>query len=124
MATWTANFRLRGGGRPSIFLRQVSHYLVRYATWIPALIWFNSYVAEVTFIRGPSMYPFFNPQHNESLRKDLCLVWKLYAQEGLRRGMVVVFRYLLPLLSSWFVVVLCGCLVVWVGLLTGHQESV
>ncbi|KAK4103734.1 LexA/Signal peptidase [Parathielavia hyrcaniae] len=87
MATWTAN----PGGR-SRFLRQVSHYLLRYATWIPPLIWFNAYVAQVTFIRGPSMYPFLNPQYNESLRKDLCLVWKLYAQEGLRRGMVVTFR--------------------------------
>ncbi|KAK3307111.1 mitochondrial carrier domain-containing protein [Chaetomium strumarium] len=74
------------------FLRQVSHYLIRYATWIPPLIWFNAYVAEVTFIRGPSMYPFLNPQYNESLKKDLCLVWKLYAHEGLRRGMVVTFR--------------------------------
>ncbi|KAK4126264.1 LexA/Signal peptidase [Parathielavia appendiculata] len=86
MATWTAN----RGGR-SRFLRQVSHYLFRYATWIPPLIWFNAYVAQVTFIRGPSMYPFLNPQYNKSLREDLCLVWKLYAQEGLRRGMVVTF---------------------------------
>jgi hypothetical protein len=75
------------------FLRQVSHYLIRYATWIPPLIWFNAYVAEVTFIRGPSMYPLLNPQYNESLKKDLCLVWKLYAHEGLRRGMVVTFRF-------------------------------
>ncbi|KAJ4300405.1 hypothetical protein N0V88_003079 [Collariella sp. IMI 366227] len=79
-----------GGSRH--FFRQVTHYLLRYATWIPPLIWFNAYVAEVTFIRGPSMYPFLNPQYNDSLRKDLCLVWKLYAQEGLRRGMVVTFR--------------------------------
>ncbi|KAL2145041.1 hypothetical protein VTI28DRAFT_8141 [Corynascus sepedonium] len=81
-----------GTGQRSRFFRQVSHYLIRYATWIPPLIWFNAYVAEVTFIRGPSMYPFFNPHYNESLRKDLCLVWKLYSQEGLRRGMVVTFR--------------------------------
>lgn len=80
------------GGRIR-FLRQVSHYLIRYATWIPALIWFNTYVAEVTFIRGPSMYPFLNPQYHESLRKDLCLVWKLYAHERLARGMVVTFRW-------------------------------
>ena len=80
------------GGQRSKFLRQVSHYLIRYATWIPPLIWFNAYVAQVTFIRGPSMYPFLNPHYNESLREDLCLVWKLYAQDGLRRGMVVTFR--------------------------------
>lgn len=82
-----------GTGQRSRFFRQLSHYLIRYATWIPPLIWFNAYVAEVTFIRGPSMYPFFNPHYNESLRKDLCLVWKLYSQEGLRRGMVVTFRF-------------------------------
>ncbi|KAL2259255.1 hypothetical protein VTK26DRAFT_7131 [Humicola hyalothermophila] len=81
-----------GGRRPLRFLRDFSRYLIRYATWIPALIWFNNYVAEVTFIRGPSMYPFLNPQYNESLRRDLCLVWKLYAHEDLRRGMVVTFR--------------------------------
>jgi hypothetical protein len=79
-------------GRPN-FLRQVSDYLIRYASWIPLLICFNQYVAEVTFIRGPSMYPYFNPHYNESLKQDLCLVRKLYAQEGLKRGMIVVFRY-------------------------------
>jgi inner membrane protease subunit 2 len=83
-----------GGGNPRLqFARQVTNYLIRYASWIPPLIWFNAYVAEVTFIRGPSMYPFLNPQYNESLRRDLCLVWKLYAQEDLRRGMVVTFRF-------------------------------
>lgn len=93
MATWTRVFPGGGGkGGSRFFLGQVSHYLLRYATWIPPLIWFNAYVAEITFIRGPSMYPFLNPQYNESLRRDLCLVWKMYAQEGLRRGMVVTFR--------------------------------
>jgi inner membrane protease subunit 2 len=86
MASWAA-----AGGRLQ-FLRQVSRYLLRYATWIPPLIWFNTYVAEITFIHGPSMYPFLNPHYNESLRRDLCLVWKMYPHEGLRRGMVVLFR--------------------------------
>ncbi|EGS21417.1 mitochondrial inner membrane protease subunit-like protein [Thermochaetoides thermophila DSM 1495] len=90
MATGAGGLGGRLGGRS--FARQFAHYLIRYATWIPPLIWFNTYVAEVTFIRGPSMYPYFNPQYNESLKKDLCLVWKLYAQEGLARGMVVTFR--------------------------------
>jgi len=96
MATGAGGLGGRLGGRS--FARQFAHYLIRYATWIPPLIWFNTYVAEVTFIRGPSMYPYFNPQYNESLKKDLCLVWKLYAQEGLARGMVVTFRYFPPLL--------------------------
>ena len=74
------------------FLRQFSHHLIGYATWLPPLIWFNTYVAQVTFISGPSMYPFLNPQYNESLKKDLCLVYKLYAQWNLDRGMVVTFK--------------------------------
>lgn len=74
------------------FLGQFSHHLIGYATWLPPLIWFNSYVAQVTFISGPSMYPFLNPQYNESLKRDLCLVYKLYAQRNLERGMVVTFR--------------------------------
>lgn len=95
--------RAGGAGGRLNFLRQVSHYLVRYATWIPPLIWFNAYVAEVTFIRGPSMYPFLNPQYNESMRRDLCLVWKLYAHEELRRGLVVTFR------SVSFIYPFIGC---------------
>lgn len=87
--------RWGGAGGRLQFLKQFSRYLIRYATWIPPLIWFNTYVAEVTFIRGPSMYPFLNPHYNESLRKDLCLVWKLYAHENLARGMVVTFRCVL-----------------------------
>ncbi|KAK0751069.1 mitochondrial inner membrane protease subunit-like protein [Schizothecium vesticola] len=74
------------------FVRQFSHHLIGYATWLPPLIWFNTYVAQVTFISGPSMYPFLNPQYNESLKRDLCLVYKLYAQWNLERGMVVTFR--------------------------------
>ncbi|KAH6856673.1 peptidase S24/S26A/S26B/S26C [Chaetomium sp. MPI-CAGE-AT-0009] len=92
-ARWAWGSAAAGGGAGrSKFLGQVSHYLIRYATWIPPLIWFNEYVAQVTSIRGPSMYPFLNSQYNESLRQDLCLVWKMYPQEGLRRGMVVTFR--------------------------------
>ncbi|KAK4181804.1 mitochondrial carrier domain-containing protein [Triangularia setosa] len=74
------------------FMRQFGHYLIRYATWLPPFIWFNSYVAEVTLINGPSMYPFFNAGYNERLGRDWCLVWKMGAREGLRRGEVVTFR--------------------------------
>ncbi|KAK5660287.1 hypothetical protein OQA88_12827 [Cercophora sp. LCS_1] len=76
----------------SKFLGQFTNHLIRYATWIPPLILFNTYVAEVTVINGQSMYPFFNPQYNESLKRDFCLVWKLYAQWNLDRGMLVTFR--------------------------------
>ncbi|KAK3391070.1 peptidase S24/S26A/S26B/S26C [Podospora didyma] len=86
MATWgTTGRRLR-------FFGQFAHYLIRYATWLPPLICFNTYVAEVTFIQGPSMYPFLNAEYHESRRQDLCLVWKMYARENLARGMLVIFR--------------------------------
>lgn len=74
------------------FTRQFSRYLFGFATWVPVLILFNTNVAEVTLIDGPSMYPFFNTGYNESLRRDLCLNWKLYAQDDLQRGMIVTFR--------------------------------
>lgn len=56
------------------------------------MVWFNTNVAEVTLIEGPSMYPFLNTNYNQSTRRDLCLNWKLYAQEHLGRGMIVTFR--------------------------------
>ncbi|KAK0643551.1 peptidase S24/S26A/S26B/S26C [Cercophora newfieldiana] len=74
------------------FLGQFTHHLIRYATWLPPLILFNTHVAQVTLINGPSMYPYLNPQYHESLRRDLCLVFKLYAQWNLKRGMLVTFR--------------------------------
>lgn len=43
-------------------------------------------------IDGPSMYPFLNDNYNESLRRDLVLNYKLYAQSNLARGMVVSLR--------------------------------
>jgi inner membrane protease subunit 2 len=119
-ARWGWSAAAAGGGSPRLqFARQVTNYLIRYASWIPPLIWFNAYVAEVTFIRGPSMYPFLNPQYNESLRRDLCLVWKLYAQEDLRRGMVVTFRFVSCFSSPggrlpsywWYPALRCGAVV-------------
>ncbi|KAK4165950.1 mitochondrial inner membrane protease [Cladorrhinum sp. PSN259] len=90
MATRWAN--AAAAGQRYEFVKRFSHYLIRYATWLPPFIWVNQYVAEVTFINGPSMYPFFNASYNESTRRDLCLVWKMNAQQDLQRGEVVVFR--------------------------------
>ncbi|TPX13129.1 uncharacterized protein E0L32_006555 [Thyridium curvatum] len=78
--------------RQSAFLRPFSRNLWAIATWIPLAIWFNTSVAEVTMIDGPSMYPFLNDNYNESLRRDLVLNYKLYAQSNLARGMVVSLR--------------------------------
>jgi inner membrane protease subunit 2 len=74
------------------FTRQFGTYLLGLATWVPVMVWFNTNVAEITLINGPSMYPFLNSHYNESTRRDLVLNWKLYAQESLARGMIVTFR--------------------------------
>ena len=85
------SFWARAGSRPG-FLGQFSTYLFGLATWIPAVIWINTNVAEVTLINGPSMYPYLNGGFNQSLRRDLVLNYKLYAQENLARGMIVTFK--------------------------------
>lgn len=77
------------------FTRQFVFRLLGLATWLPVAIWFNTTVAEVTRIEGPSMYPFLNSRFNESLERDWVLNRKLYAQEGLKRGMVVFLRCVL-----------------------------
>ncbi len=82
-----------------VFARQFVCRLLGLATWLPVAIWFNSTVAEVTRIEGPSMYPFLNSQFNESLERDWVLNRKLYAQEGLQRGMVVFLKYAKPFFS-------------------------
>ncbi|OAA64267.1 mitochondrial inner membrane protease subunit [Niveomyces insectorum RCEF 264] len=74
------------------FVRQFARYLLGFATWLPVAIWFNSTVAEVTLIEGPSMYPFLNSRINESLARDWVLNRKLYAQDDLQRGMIVFLR--------------------------------
>ncbi|CCC06912.1 hypothetical protein SMACR_00937 [Sordaria macrospora] len=81
-----------GAGIRNGFLGQFSHYLIRYATWIPPLVVFNGWVAEITQINGPSMYPYFNPRYNESTRRDIVLVSKWYPDRHLKRGMIVTFR--------------------------------
>ena len=81
----------RGRGQRT-FARQFGLYLFGFATWLPPIIWFKNNVAELTFIDGPSMSPFLNEHYNESLRRDVCLNWKLYSQTDLRRGMIVTFK--------------------------------
>ncbi|RKU47679.1 hypothetical protein DL546_009163 [Coniochaeta pulveracea] len=81
-----------GASSRTPFTRQFGTYLLGLATWVPVVVWFNTNVAEITLINGPSMYPFLNSHYNESTRRDLVLNWKLYAQESLARGMIVTFR--------------------------------
>lgn len=86
-------------GRP-VFARQFVFRLLGLATWLPVAIWFNTTVAEVTRIEGPSMYPFLNSRFNESLERDWVVNRKLYAQDGLQRGMIVFLRWVPPQSST------------------------
>jgi inner membrane protease subunit 2 len=72
-------------------LRDTSFYLFGFATWLPAFIFFNSHVAELSWINGASMYPYLNTDYNKNLKRDLCLNWKWKPLDGLRRGMIVTF---------------------------------
>lgn len=74
------------------FLTDFSKRLLGYATWIPVVIMFNNYVAEIHNVHGPSMYPFFNEDYNSSLLQDKVLTWKWWPQYDLERGMIVTFR--------------------------------
>ena len=66
--------------------------LVGFATWVPVLALFNSYVAEITFVDGASMYPFLNADKDSTLRQDVVLNWKRAPQHDLERGMIVTLR--------------------------------
>ncbi|PKS09045.1 hypothetical protein jhhlp_003658 [Lomentospora prolificans] len=74
------------------FFWDFSRRLVSWATWVPVAICFNTFVAEVTFIKGGSMYPFLNEDRDSTLRSDVALNWKLYPHLGLARGMIVTFK--------------------------------
>lgn len=54
---------------------------------------FNHYIGELAWISGPSMYPFFNAEKDQTTRNDVVIKYKLNAQYGLRRGMIVIFWY-------------------------------
>lgn len=74
------------------FAWDFSRRLLHWATWIPVVVYFNTFVAEVTFIRGGSMYPFLNGDKDSTLRRDVALNWKMYSHDRLARGMIVTFR--------------------------------
>jgi mitochondrial inner membrane protease subunit 2 len=74
------------------FVREFNYYLFSLITWIPAVIFFNGNVGELTRINGPSMYPYLNTTYNEDLKKDLCWVSKWNPTQNLERGMLVSFQ--------------------------------
>jgi len=82
----------RAAGKPT-FIRHFSRHLLVLASWLPVVVWFNTHVAEVTAISGQSMYPYFNSNPNETLRRDWVLNYKLTSPESLKRGMIVMLRW-------------------------------
>jgi len=75
-----------------LFLRRFSASVLGWATWLPVALWFNSYVADLCLVNGPSMYPFLNEDMHTTRRRDLVLNYKWHPQANLQRGMVVTFR--------------------------------
>ncbi|TVY35391.1 Mitochondrial inner membrane protease subunit [Lachnellula occidentalis] len=73
------------------FFWDTSRKLLIIASWVPAVVFFNENVGMVTFISGPSMYPYLNTNYNESQSKDACWVNKWKPAENLKRGMLVSF---------------------------------
>lgn len=81
----------RAAGQAGV-ARAVTLNLVGIATWIPVIAWFNLYVAELTFVDGPSMYPLMNADRDSTLRQDVVLNWKRAPQDELARGIIVTLR--------------------------------
>ncbi|CCU77667.1 mitochondrial inner membrane protease subunit 2 [Blumeria hordei DH14] len=61
-------------------------------SWLPAMILFKSHIGEITPISGESMYPSFNVNFNENLKKDVVWTKKWKPTVELKRGMVVSIR--------------------------------
>ncbi|EJT74532.1 hypothetical protein GGTG_08372 [Gaeumannomyces tritici R3-111a-1] len=80
-----------GSNRPFALGLQTARYLLQYGLWLPVIAYVKANVADLAWIKGPSMYPFFNPQFNQTLRQDVCLSVKWNAQDKLERGMIVEF---------------------------------
>jgi inner membrane protease subunit 2 len=80
------------------FFAHVAIRMVGWATWVPVAIAFNTFVAEITFVRGGSMHPFLNEDINSSLVRDVALNFKFRARDDLAGGMVVSLSSILAML--------------------------
>lgn len=87
------NLLLGRMARSKPYLRESGYNLLIFASWIPAVVFFNENVGEVHRITGASMYPYLNTNYNEGQSKDLCWVNKWNAGHNLQRGMLVSFWY-------------------------------
>ncbi|KAI1130719.1 mitochondrial inner membrane protease subunit-like protein [Nemania abortiva] len=68
-----------------------SYYMFMFAASVPFVISFNTFVLELAWISGPSMYPFLNAEKDQTTREDIVLNFKYNAQYALQRGMIVTF---------------------------------
>jgi signal peptidase I len=102
MATQRIISRLQGRFATSgNFIRDFSFYSFAFLTWIPAAAFFNMHIADIAVINGPSMSPYLNRDFDSSDSKDICVVKKWNAKEGLERGMIVALRFSNPYQHHW-----------------------
>ncbi|KAI9158294.1 LexA/Signal peptidase [Paramyrothecium foliicola] len=78
-------------GKPSV-AKTTARNLIGFASWIPVVACFNLYVAELSVVDGPSMYPLLNDGRDTTLRRDVVLNYKWAPQDNLKRGMIVALR--------------------------------
>jgi mitochondrial inner membrane protease subunit 2 len=76
-------------------IKHTSFVFYSFVTWLPALIWMNSKVGEVAWIQGGSMYPYLNTDIDRSTKQDACWNNKWKPLQGLRRGMIVTFWFVM-----------------------------
>ncbi|KAI0457673.1 mitochondrial inner membrane protease subunit 2 [Xylaria acuta] len=67
------------------------YYMFMFAATVPIVISFNTFVLELAWIRGASMYPFLNSEKDQTTREDIVVNVKYNAQYALQRGMIVTF---------------------------------
>ncbi|KAI1828681.1 mitochondrial carrier domain-containing protein [Xylaria intraflava] len=67
------------------------YYMFMFAASVPVVISFNTFILELAWIRGASMYPFLNPDKDQTTREDVVVNFKYNAQYALQRGMIVTF---------------------------------
>ncbi|KAI0404202.1 mitochondrial carrier [Xylaria palmicola] len=72
-------------------LGEFSYYMFMFAASVPIVITFNTFVLELAWIKGPSMYPFLNSEKDQTTRKDAVVNLKYKAQDALQCGMIVTF---------------------------------
>ncbi|KAI1265807.1 LexA/Signal peptidase [Xylariaceae sp. FL1019] len=70
---------------------EYSYYAFMFTACIPFVISVNDNLFETATVTGPSMYPFFNAEKDQTTRGDTVLNFKYNAQYSLQRGMIVTF---------------------------------